>query len=231
MRSRTRRRSGALGEVGGDLNSYAKEDPIKALEADGYTNLIASFLGPTAYSFVFDGQSGYLDHALANAALVPQVTGVTEWHINADEPIALDYNTNFKSANHINTLYAPTPFRSSDHDPVIVGICQAPTLSIGVSPNVLRPPNHKYRTVVGIPTASGDVTDIALVSVTSNEPDNGADDGDTTNDIVLVDDLTVKLRAERSGTGTGRTYTLTWEATNSWGATVTATATVTVPKD
>ena len=82
----------------GDLNSYAKEDPIKALEADGYTNLTASFHGPEAYSYVFDGQSGYLDHALANAALAPQVTGVTEWHINADEPIALDYNTNFKSA-------------------------------------------------------------------------------------------------------------------------------------
>ena len=91
----------------GDLNSYAKEDPIKALEADGYTNLTASFQGPEAYSYVFDGQSGYLDHALANAALDPQVTGVTEWHINADEPIVLDYNTNFKSANHVNTLYAP----------------------------------------------------------------------------------------------------------------------------
>ncbi len=67
---------------------------------------------------MFDGQSGYLDHALANGSLVPQITGVTEWHINADEPIVLDYNVEFKSANHVNTLYAPTPFRSSDHDPV-----------------------------------------------------------------------------------------------------------------
>ena len=135
----------------GDLNSYAKEDPIKALEADGYTNLAAAFQGPDAYSYVFDGQSGYLDHALANAALVPQVTGATEWHINADEPIALDYNTNFKSANHIDTLFAPDAFRSSDHDPVIVGICQAPTLSVSVSPETLWPPNHKYRTVVATP--------------------------------------------------------------------------------
>ncbi len=213
----------------GDLNSYAKEDPIKALEADGYTNLIANLVGPTAYSFVFDGQSGYLDHALANAPLAPQVTGVTEWHINADEPIALDYNVNFKSANHINTLYAPTAFRSSDHDPVIVGVCQAPTLSMTVDPSVLLAPNHKYRTVVGTPTASADVTDIEFVSATSNEPDNGADDGNTVNDTVIVDDLTVNLRAERSGTGTGRIYTLTWEATNDCGATATATATVTVP--
>ncbi len=214
----------------GDLNAYAKEDPIKALEADGYTNLTATFQGPEAYSYVFDGQSGYLDHALANAALTPQVTGVTEWHINADEPIALDYNTNFKSANHINTLYAPDAFRSSDHDPVIVGLCQAPTLSVSVTPNVLRPPNHQYRTVVATPDASDDVVDVELISATSNEPDNGSDDGDTVNDIVIVDDLNVNLRAERSGIGTGRIYTLTWQATNSCGATVTATARVTVPK-
>ncbi len=179
---------------------------------------------------MFDGQSGYLDHALANAALTPQVTGVTEWHINADEPIALDYNTNFKTANHINTLFAPDAYRSSDHDPVIIGLCQTPTLTVSVSPNSLWPPNHKYRTVVATPTASSDVVDVSLLSVTSDEPDNGLGDGDTPNDIVIVNDLTVKLRAERSGTGDGRVYTLTWQATNSCGATVTTTATVNVPK-
>lgn len=214
----------------GDLNSYAKEDPIKALEADGYANLTAGFLGPWAYSYVFDGQSGYLDHALANAALTPQVTGVAEWHVNADEPIALDYNTNFKTANHVNTLFAPDAFRSSDHDPVIIGMCQAPTLAVSVSPNSLWPPNHKYRAVTAAPTASSDVVDISLLSVTSDEPDNGLGDGDTPNDIVIVNDLTVKLRAERSGSGDGRVYTLTWKATNGCGATVTTTATVSVPK-
>jgi predicted extracellular nuclease len=214
----------------GDLNSYAKEDPIGALETAGYTNLVAQFGGPAAYSYVFGGQSGYLDHALANTSLAPQVTGVTEWHINADEPIALDYNTNFKSTNHVNTLFAPDAYRSSDHDPVLVGVCQAPTLSVTVSPSVLRPPNHAYRTVAATPTASTDVVDIELVSATSNEPDNGLGDGDTPNDIVIVDDLTVKLRAERSGTGNGRVYTLAWNATNACGATTTATATVSAPR-
>ena len=106
----------------GDMNSYAMEDPIGALLSDGYTNLIDTFAGAHAYSFVFQGQSGYLDHALATSTLLLQATGATEWHINADEPIALDYNVENKSANHVNTLYASDAYRSSDHDPLIVGL-------------------------------------------------------------------------------------------------------------
>lgn len=106
----------------GDMNSYAKEDPIKAFENGGYTNLIASKIGQNAYSYVFDGQSGYLDHALGSPGLSSQVSGVTEFHNNADEPTALDYNTDFKSAGQISSLYAVDPFRASDHDPVLVGL-------------------------------------------------------------------------------------------------------------
>ena len=105
----------------GDLNAYAMEDPIGVFEAAGYENMIRTFLGDEAYSFVFQGMSGYLDHALADATLPAQITGTTEWHINADEPIVLDYNTDFKSEGHIETLFAPHAFRSSDHDPVLVG--------------------------------------------------------------------------------------------------------------
>ena len=108
----------------GDLNSYAKEDPVKALEAAGYTNLVSSFLGEDAYSYVFDGQWGYLDHALGSADLFGknQVAGVAEFHINADEPSVLDYDTDFKTANLQDVLYAPDMFRVSDHDPIIVGL-------------------------------------------------------------------------------------------------------------
>ncbi|MEK7326669.1 MAG: nuclease, partial [Chloroflexota bacterium] len=213
----------------GDLNSYAMEDPITTIKNAGYTNLIDAFLGSHAYSFVFQAQSGYLDHALSNPSLTPQVTGATEWHINADEPIVLDYNVEFKSLNHQTTLYAPNAFRSSDHDPLIVGLCQPPTASVSVSPNSLWPPNHKYATVEATVNASADVGAITLVSVTSNEPDDGLGDGDTANDIVIVDDFTFKLRAERSGAGSGRVYTITYQVTNTCGATATASATVTVP--
>jgi len=114
----------------GDLNSYAMEDPITAIRNAGYTNLVATFGGQDAYGYAFDGQWGYLDHALASATLGAQVTGVTKWHINADEPVALDYNTEFKTAGLQASLYAPDAFRSSDHDPVIVGLnLRAPTVS------------------------------------------------------------------------------------------------------
>ena len=106
----------------GDLNSYAKEDPIRTLEEAGYTNLVADFIGSEAYSYVFDGQWGYLDHALGSASIRSQVTGVGEWHINADEPSVLDYNTNFKSTGQISSLYAADQYRVSDHDPVVVGL-------------------------------------------------------------------------------------------------------------
>lgn len=106
----------------GDYNSYAKERPIQVIEEAGYTNLINRFLGDDAYSYVFDGQWGYLDHAFGSASLGSQVTGAAEFHINADEPSVLDYNTNFKTAFQIDSLYAPDMFRVSDHDPVLVGL-------------------------------------------------------------------------------------------------------------
>ncbi|GAB4441535.1 MAG: hypothetical protein OHK0015_38980 [Chloroflexi bacterium OHK40] len=114
----------------GDLNSYANEDPIDVIKAgpdgladtaDDYVNLIRQFGGPFAYSYVFDGQLGYLDHALASASMAAQVTGATEWHINADEPDLLDYDTSFKGPNE-DLLYEPNAYRTSDHDPVLVGL-------------------------------------------------------------------------------------------------------------
>lgn len=114
----------------GDLNSYAKEHPIDAIRAgsddaagtaDDFTNLIAKYQGPLAYSYAFDGQFGYLDHALGSFRLVPQTTGAGDWHINADEPDLLDYDTSFKPAAQ-EAIYEPNAFRASDHDAVIVGV-------------------------------------------------------------------------------------------------------------
>ncbi|MGH1489940.1 MAG: ExeM/NucH family extracellular endonuclease [Acidimicrobiales bacterium] len=115
----------------GDLNAYAMEDPVTALEAAGYADMLEQFQGTDAYGYVFDGQLGYLDYAMANADLQPQVTGVTSWHINADEVNLFDYNDDvldpgesnfFEPKSSALPIYAPDQFRSSDHDPVIVGL-------------------------------------------------------------------------------------------------------------
>ena len=104
----------------GDLNAYAKEDPITSIEAAGYVNLLKDFSGDLAYSYVFTGLAGYLDHALASNSLRSQVTGAVDWHINADEPRVLDYNEEFKTPQQVISLYSPEAWRASDHDPLII---------------------------------------------------------------------------------------------------------------
>lgn len=110
----------------GDLNAYAKEDPITALDAGGFSELFQHLGHSNAYSYVFSGESGQLDHALASASLLDNVVAVQEWHINTDEPTILDYNEEYKSAAQIANLYQGDAYRSSDHDPVIVSLNFAP---------------------------------------------------------------------------------------------------------
>jgi predicted extracellular nuclease len=113
----------------GDLNAYAKEDPITSFTNAGWRDLIASYGGSQAYGYVFNGQWGTLDHALATPSLaLGQVAGATHWHINADEPSVLDYNVNFKTAGLIASLYAADEFRNSDHDPAVVALALTPPL-------------------------------------------------------------------------------------------------------
>ncbi len=114
----------------GDLNAYDEEDPIDQIKAgaddtpntgDDFVDLVEQFSGEFAYSYVFNGQFGYLDYALVNQSLLKQVSGTTEWPINADEPDILDYDLSFKKDAQ-DALYEPNPYRASDHDPVIVGL-------------------------------------------------------------------------------------------------------------
>jgi predicted extracellular nuclease len=103
--------------LAGDFNAYSEEDPIQILEAAGYANLDSDTEGEESYNF--DGMIGSLDHVLANEAALASVTGVDVWDINAYESVYYEYarfNTN------ITNLYAPNPYRSSDHNPELVGI-------------------------------------------------------------------------------------------------------------
>jgi predicted extracellular nuclease len=105
----------------GDLNAYGQEDPLRLLRQRGWVDALARFQGEAAYSFVFGGASGRLDHALASADLVPRLAGAAEWHINADELTVFDYTTERKGPRQ-RALFRADPYRSSDHDPLVVGL-------------------------------------------------------------------------------------------------------------
>jgi hypothetical protein len=106
----------------GDFNSYRQEDPMDVLRAAGLQDLGQA----DDHSFRYQGTFGTLDHAFATPTMAAAVTGMEHWAINSDEPPVMDYddaNTEFYQAN---------AFRSSDHDPIMVGI-DAPMLSMGVT--------------------------------------------------------------------------------------------------
>lgn len=105
----------------GDINAYDHERPVQTLEAAGFTDLKKLFDGEYAYSYVFDGQLGYLDYALAGDELMPFITGAASWHANSDEIPIFDYSTQFKQPAQ-QEIYEPGPFRASDHDPVMFGL-------------------------------------------------------------------------------------------------------------
>ncbi len=191
----------------GDLNSYAMEDPITAITNGGYTNLIAHFGGAAAYSYIFDGQSGYLDHALANSSLLAQAVGVTEWHINADEPISLDYNTEYKSAGQISSFYSPDAYRASDHDPVIIGLAlggtpptATPTTPPATATNTPPPPTA---TNTPLPTATGTplptATSTPVPTATNTAPPPTATNTPVPSSNMHVADLDASAQSYRGG--------------------------------
>jgi uncharacterized protein len=105
--------------LAGDFNSYPREDPVRVLEQSGYRNPVADHLPPQRrYTYVFHGEAGMLDYIFASPSLAGRVTGAGVWHINADEPPFLSYDGRRGRAGH----GLKEPWRSSDHDPVIIGI-------------------------------------------------------------------------------------------------------------
>ena len=105
----------------GDMKAYGQEDPIYTFENNGFINIKKELYGNTLdYSYVYKGRIGSLDHAFASSSMNDKVVGVQDWHINADEPVALDYNTEYKSQKHVASLYAEHAYRASDHDPIVI---------------------------------------------------------------------------------------------------------------
>lgn len=206
----------------GDLNAYAQEDPIQVLTQAGYTDLLAEFQGMDAYSYVFDGQLGYLDYALAGQDVLDEVTGAATWNVNADEASLIDYDMTFK-ADAQDAIYAPDAYRSSDHDPVIVGLSLTPpdvtppTIDVEADPSFILAPNNKMRTIefdVDAADDRGDVT-VELTAVTATGSDRA--------EWEITGDRTVEVKAVN-----GTVYEFTWTATDAAGNTATDTAIVVV---
>lgn len=140
----------------------------------------------------------------------------------------------FTLGTHVVTLNATDQAGNTGTAKVWVTIVDTtpPELNVFASANALWPPNHKYVTISVNATASdkGDTSPkIGLVSITSNEPDNGLGDGNTVNDFVAINNFTFNLRAERSGMGSGRTYAITYTATDASGNSAMKTITIEVP--
>ena len=104
----------------GDFNSYTQEDPLHVLYDDGYVDLEEES-GNEEYSYSFSGLSGSLDHVLANESALERFTGADVWNINAVEPLPMEYS---RWNYHSTDFHQPGPYRSSDHDPVIVGLSE-----------------------------------------------------------------------------------------------------------
>jgi hypothetical protein len=98
----------------GNVESFTQEDPMQVLFGAGYAD-VAVARSSTRSSVVVDGAVGSLDHVLASPSMLGRITGHDRWQINAHEAPAFAYDgdATFRSAD---------PFRSSDHNPEIIGI-------------------------------------------------------------------------------------------------------------
>ena len=145
----------------GDLNAYSEEDPIQLLRDAGFTDLGAS-LDAGRYSFVFNALSGSLDHAMSSTALTGKVTGLAHWNINAVESFAYQYDGD-------PALYAENPFRSSDHDPLVLGI-DLEERCAGLTPTI--------RGTNGPDTLTGTIRPDVIMGLGGNDVIRGGNDDD-----------------------------------------------------
>ncbi|MGD9489726.1 MAG: lamin tail domain-containing protein [Calditrichaceae bacterium] len=218
----------AVGQISGD---FVSDDNLLSgpdLVNPNLTNQVLSLPAGERYSFIFRGSGQVLDHALTSAGLNIAVTGFEYGRANADAAVDEIYSEN-------------TPLRSSDHDGLVMFLdVTPPEIVVNEQPAILWPPNHKYQrfnisdfvnTVSDGVTPDMDLSDVYITSVTSDEPENGRGDGDTYDDIVIVNCKSVDLRSEREGDGNGRVYTIHVAAEDRNGNIGTASFQVQIPKD
>ena len=198
----------------------ATTDPADATVCKGATasfSTTASGTGPFSYAWTLDGSP-----------------------FNGNSP-SINVPTGSLSVGVHTVTVTTTGACGSAFQSATLTVGGAPVITLSTTNINLWPPNHDYHTfnvsdfVASATSACDpnvDASDVVIVSVSSDEPEDsltGAD-GTTLNDIVIAGDCkSVNLRAERDGNLNGRVYTITFKVTDSFGNTTTATATVSVP--
>lgn len=153
----------------GDFNAYSQEDPLQVLYEAGYANTDDA-AQTTEYSYSFSGLSGSLDHVLANGAAMEALTGVDTWNINSGESVAMEYS---RWNVHATDFHQSGPFRSSDHDPVKIGLALVPETPEGAASQVAttvrpeEPKAGKGRLVLEVEVDSEAGTPSGTVTVTA----------------------------------------------------------------
>ncbi|MFC1566139.1 T9SS type A sorting domain-containing protein, partial [Candidatus Neomarinimicrobiota bacterium] len=218
----------AVGHIAGDFDPTESVLSGADLVEPNLTNQVLGLLSEDRYSFVYQGNAQVLDHALTSIGLNPAITGFAYGRGNSDAAVI-----------HIND--GGTALRSSDHDGLVLFVDATPPEIIFNDPINLWPVNHKYTTfeisdIVSAVKEDGEdlpIESVYIQKVTSDEPDDadGNGDGKTVDDIVIVDCQTVKLRAEREGTGNGRVYTVYLAVENANGYIGYGTYQIGVPHD
>ena len=191
------------------------------------TNQVLGLPANEQYSYSYQGSAQVLDHALTSSALNKAVTGFAYGRGDADAAVDWLYDDT-------------TPLRSSDHDGLVLFIDATPPQISVSDPASLWPPDHKYQSfsVSGFVSSVSDngallpVESVYITKVTSDEEEDavGGGDGSTTDDIVIENYNTVKIRAEREGSGNGRVYSIYVAAQDQSGNIGTAVFRIGVPK-
>lgn len=224
--------------VGVDTNGNGKFDFLDAtipvnLINGGYYNWSARLVDKNQNQIALASGGGSLSAGNANVKL--RFNGAAIGNNKVDGPYFVKNLIVYGGQSlRVSDALTTQSFTASQFEGFVSADQEPPKLSVSVTPNTLWPPNHQM-VEIKVNTQVSDNVDrnptVSLVSITSNEGQNVKGDGNTSTDIEIKPDGRVFLRAERSGTGTGRVYNLTYSARDAAGNVTQATAEVRVPRD